>query len=1053
MENIEVRLFGSMRVRRADGSYVETADWRTSMTRSLLVLLSLAAPAPIPAERALEAIWPNVDPKKSRARLRTAASQIRKTINSDCIDREGDSLVLKDVWVDTRAFESLVGLARRQFMLGHTERGIKAAHDALGLYAGDLYDDGSSAEWITPRRAHFRRLHRDILIETAEAALSVGRHQDAVDAAVQVARTAPADERACRALMRGYRLLGETQAAFATYDTCKTALAELVGADPSAETQAVHMNLLGSSRRRPAPPAFTGRDDVMARLTDITDDVFDRADACLVQLVGPDGSGKSRVLDELMQTTAGQTSLIRVGTTTGDHDHTLLERVSAALSPSEDSGTIAVDRPTLLCLDEMQWAPAAQIKELGGRIAKLQAPLVLVAATTAPTEAKSKVVELRSLDTASVTAVTEHVAGGRLAPETIAYLVDHAGGQPGPLIDEAARLRDGGLLRRTSAGLVRVDSQWGVVNTTTPHAQVEAARSTLPTTALDVLDVLAVLDEPISLAKLEQLHVVDGPAAALDTLLDVGLLVLEENRYAFCSQEVRDAAYHWLRESTRRRLHEHIGNETSGMLSHASRLRHWVAAGSPRSEQPGPTPITPVSADTPLELEVQLDEFAAPLDAVNQVTAFVDRLSTLVTIMQQARGNGEVETARHASDLAITLAETHHRGSLPELYRWRAEMLLSDEDALSWLSRAEEVVEPSDLIERSEISSARGRVCCQWSTRLAVEAHRNAVSLADQSEQLGRRVRARAWLVESLLAGRAFAEADEVSRTMADLADTADDDVLRAIALRTITRPRLAMLMGSSTRRTLSRAWPASREDRDVHASIGAALAHAAHDAGDEDAREAAHLAEVLCEGTPREPSWHLLAAHLAIERGDITACLGSLEAIGPDPKWAAVHATWQHLTAGRCLAAQNDHQAAVEQFRHAAELARNSGATLHLGEITARLALSLSSTDSQAAHQLLEEVTARIGPGGHPREQALLMLARAHLVARAGHAAQARVIALTARRVVDKAGLPRLADEINGFVREQLTPEPPDAIIDLASLQSSDTSGAASTLWNSRTL
>ena len=56
MGSIEVRLLGRLQVRRADGTMVDNAEWRTGKTADLVRLLTLAAGRPVRVEFVAEAI-------------------------------------------------------------------------------------------------------------------------------------------------------------------------------------------------------------------------------------------------------------------------------------------------------------------------------------------------------------------------------------------------------------------------------------------------------------------------------------------------------------------------------------------------------------------------------------------------------------------------------------------------------------------------------------------------------------------------------------------------------------------------------------------------------------------------------------------------------------------------------------------------------------------------------------------------------------------------------------------------------------------------------------
>ena len=66
MGSIEVRLLGRLQVRRADGTMVDNAEWRTGKTADLVRLLTLAAGRPARVDSLLETLWPGAEEAKPR---------------------------------------------------------------------------------------------------------------------------------------------------------------------------------------------------------------------------------------------------------------------------------------------------------------------------------------------------------------------------------------------------------------------------------------------------------------------------------------------------------------------------------------------------------------------------------------------------------------------------------------------------------------------------------------------------------------------------------------------------------------------------------------------------------------------------------------------------------------------------------------------------------------------------------------------------------------------------------------------------------------------------
>ena len=90
--------------------------------------------------------------------------------------------------------------------------------------------------------------------------------RDGVELANKALAADPCSERAHRALMQAYAGLGETEQALRVFERCRQMLAEELGADPSAQTRAVHMHVLAGHEDVPEALPFVGREAELSRL-------------------------------------------------------------------------------------------------------------------------------------------------------------------------------------------------------------------------------------------------------------------------------------------------------------------------------------------------------------------------------------------------------------------------------------------------------------------------------------------------------------------------------------------------------------------------------------------------------------------------------------------------------------------------------------------------------------------------------------------------------------------------------------------------------------------
>jgi DNA-binding SARP family transcriptional activator len=252
-DEVEIRLFGPLRVRRTDGTDVEPHEWSTGKTADLLRLLAVSGAKPIPADTILEALWPRVDRTRGRASLRTALCQIRRVLRTDCITRHHDGMSLGPAVVDTVTFARLVGDCRRLTGQQRWAEVVAVAHEAEALYVGDLGAHDPSVALLDEQRSALRELRLQLLLNAADASVALDRDVDGVDFARRAIGIDPFSERAYRALIRSHAGAGEIHRALEAFDQCRAALAEELGVEPAPQTRALRRQLLERSSARTEP--------------------------------------------------------------------------------------------------------------------------------------------------------------------------------------------------------------------------------------------------------------------------------------------------------------------------------------------------------------------------------------------------------------------------------------------------------------------------------------------------------------------------------------------------------------------------------------------------------------------------------------------------------------------------------------------------------------------------------------------------------------------------------------------------------------------------------
>ncbi|HLK45878.1 MAG TPA: BTAD domain-containing putative transcriptional regulator [Acidimicrobiales bacterium] len=145
---------------------------RPGQSAQLLKLVAVSG-GRVTAERAIETLWPSVEPSAGRHRLRTVLGRLREAA-PDVVARDGEVLVLApDVRLDLAQFEQE---ARQATAFGLADPGpaVALATSAISRYRGDVLPDDVYEEWADEPREAARRTMLELLDLCAEAAARRG---------------------------------------------------------------------------------------------------------------------------------------------------------------------------------------------------------------------------------------------------------------------------------------------------------------------------------------------------------------------------------------------------------------------------------------------------------------------------------------------------------------------------------------------------------------------------------------------------------------------------------------------------------------------------------------------------------------------------------------------------------------------------------------------------------------------------------------------------------------------------------------------------------------
>ncbi|MGY5123567.1 BTAD domain-containing putative transcriptional regulator, partial [Streptomyces nigrescens] len=306
---MQIGMLGPLEVRADDGGL---ADVPGARLRGLLIALALRPGHVVPKASLVDWIWGEHPPADATNALQRLVSRLRKALPDGVVEGQTDGyrLTVEPDAVDAVRFERLViaGQARTE----DGSRRVRLLREALELWRGAAMQDvglqDSAAFDAAAGRLEGLRL--SATEERVDAEVTLGRGAEMVTELTDLVAAHPLRERLVAALIRALAAAGRDSAALLVYQRTREALAGELGVDPSPELAALHVALLrGELGRREAPrktnlraelTSFVGRDADVAAVRELI------AEHRLTTVIGPGGSGKTRLATESARTLLGE---------------------------------------------------------------------------------------------------------------------------------------------------------------------------------------------------------------------------------------------------------------------------------------------------------------------------------------------------------------------------------------------------------------------------------------------------------------------------------------------------------------------------------------------------------------------------------------------------------------------------------------------------------------------------------------------------------------------------------------------------------------------------
>ena len=313
-ERMQIAMLGPLEVRAEDGG---VADVPGARLRGLLIALALRPGRVVPRASLIDWIWGEQPPADATNALQRLVSRLRKVLPSGVVEGQTDGyrLMVEPDAVDAVRFERLV-IAGQASSEDVSQR-ARLLREALGLWRGAAMQDVGlqDSAAFDAAVARLEGLRLTATEERFDAEVTLGRGAEVVTELADLVAEHPVRERLVAALMRALAAAGRDSEALMVYQRTREALADALGVDPSPELSALHVALLRGELGRPKPvrreenrktnlraelTSFVGRGADLAAVRELI------AGHRLTTLIGPGGSGKTRLATETARTLLGE---------------------------------------------------------------------------------------------------------------------------------------------------------------------------------------------------------------------------------------------------------------------------------------------------------------------------------------------------------------------------------------------------------------------------------------------------------------------------------------------------------------------------------------------------------------------------------------------------------------------------------------------------------------------------------------------------------------------------------------------------------------------------
>ena len=252
--SLRIYLTGRVGMEVDESLVVSERDFRGRQERVALAYLVCERARPVTRAELAAVLWAGEAPPAWSTTLSAVVSRLRSLLDVPALRARGVSIsrgfgqyrlfLPNDTWVDVDAATRAIDNAEAALRRGMPREAFGPAAVADNVTRRPFLSGGEDG-WIAHERARLARIRVRALECLAKVWLHAGDGALAVEAAAEALAIDPLREHSLQLLMRAHALSGNPAAALQAYQRVREQLVSELGTDPSPETEAMYVELLG----------------------------------------------------------------------------------------------------------------------------------------------------------------------------------------------------------------------------------------------------------------------------------------------------------------------------------------------------------------------------------------------------------------------------------------------------------------------------------------------------------------------------------------------------------------------------------------------------------------------------------------------------------------------------------------------------------------------------------------------------------------------------------------------------------------------------------------